>query len=371
MSKSRDAFRTISEVAELLDTPAHVLRFWESKFTQLKPVKRAGGRRYYRPGDIGLLSGIKKLLHDDGMTIKGVQKVLREKGVKHVSALAPLPLDDEDDIAELVEDAPYTEAEPETGTVLPFAPAQPAAPPAEEPAPVEMAEEEPSEPQAPADAEPEERIEAMAEPLASEDDVAVPEDVPEESPPAAMLDTGPETAPEMPHEAFADEGSQETEEDPAEEAHDQADLFAEGAPSEPVLEDNGADLPDFLSQSLEERADAQGDEPAAAPEIAPADESPAPAEPDLPPLEPESAVTALPEESSPEPLPAEEAAPEPPTAIVIPEVPPLADMPPPPPGILSYLARVERLSPEQAQALAPQMAALRALAANAGRRASR
>ncbi len=87
MAKSRDAFRTISEVAEWLDTPAHVLRFWESKFTQVKPVKRAGGRRYYRPEDMMLLSGIKVLLHDQGMTIKGAQKLLREQGVKHVSAL--------------------------------------------------------------------------------------------------------------------------------------------------------------------------------------------------------------------------------------------------------------------------------------------
>ena len=87
MSKSRDAFRTISEVSDLLDTPAHVLRFWESKFAQVKPVKRAGGRRYYRPTDVELLAGIKKLLHDDGMTIKGAQKLLREQGVKHVGAI--------------------------------------------------------------------------------------------------------------------------------------------------------------------------------------------------------------------------------------------------------------------------------------------
>ncbi len=93
--KSPDAFRTISEVADWLDRPAHVLRFWESKFTQVKPVKRAGGRRYYRPEDMRLLGGIKKLLHDDGMTIKGAQKVLREQGVRYVSALSP-PLDDED-----------------------------------------------------------------------------------------------------------------------------------------------------------------------------------------------------------------------------------------------------------------------------------
>ncbi|MDN5788253.1 MerR family transcriptional regulator [Pseudorhodobacter sp.] len=88
MSKSPDAFRTISEVAELLETPAHVLRFWESRFPQIKPVKRAGGRRYYRPSDMALLSGIRRLLHEEGMTIRGVQKILREQGVKFVSDLS-------------------------------------------------------------------------------------------------------------------------------------------------------------------------------------------------------------------------------------------------------------------------------------------
>lgn len=88
MSKSRDAFRTISEVADWLGVQAHVLRFWESKFSQVKPVKRAGGRRYYRPNDMQLLGGIKKLLHDDGLTIKGVQKMLREQGVAHVSSFS-------------------------------------------------------------------------------------------------------------------------------------------------------------------------------------------------------------------------------------------------------------------------------------------
>lgn len=99
MAKSPDAFRTISEVAEWLNRPAHVLRFWESKFTQVKPVKRAGGRRYYRRQDMLLLGGIKTLLHDDGMTIKGVQKLLREQGVKHVTALSQ-PLAGDDDTAE-------------------------------------------------------------------------------------------------------------------------------------------------------------------------------------------------------------------------------------------------------------------------------
>ena len=115
MSKSKDAFRTISEVADWLETPAHVLRFWESKFTHVKPVKRAGGRRYYRPADMKLLGGIKKLLHDDGLTIKGAQKLLREHGVKHVAALSQ-PLDedllDEDEFIEEAAYEPDAQAEP-------------------------------------------------------------------------------------------------------------------------------------------------------------------------------------------------------------------------------------------------------------------
>jgi DNA-binding transcriptional MerR regulator len=96
MDKSPDAFRTISEVADVLETPAHVLRFWESRFPQIKPVKRAGGRRYYRPSDMALLAGIKRLLHDEGLTIRGVQKILRDQGVRHVAGLSDdsAPLDD-------------------------------------------------------------------------------------------------------------------------------------------------------------------------------------------------------------------------------------------------------------------------------------
>lgn len=88
MDKSPDAFRTISEVADQLETPAHVLRFWESRFPQIRPVKRAGGRRYYRPSDVALLTGIKRLLHDEGLTIRGVQKILRDHGVRHVAGLS-------------------------------------------------------------------------------------------------------------------------------------------------------------------------------------------------------------------------------------------------------------------------------------------
>ncbi|PKP83857.1 MAG: MerR family transcriptional regulator [Alphaproteobacteria bacterium HGW-Alphaproteobacteria-2] len=89
MAKSAEAFRTISEVAEWLDTPAHVLRFWENRFSQIRPIKRAGGRRYYRPSDMQLLGGIRKLLHEDGITIRGVQKILREQGIKYVASLSP------------------------------------------------------------------------------------------------------------------------------------------------------------------------------------------------------------------------------------------------------------------------------------------
>lgn len=80
--KGREAFRTISEVADELDLPQHVLRFWESKFTQVKPLKRGGNRRYYRPDDVTLLKAIKKLLHSDGYTIRGVQKLFKAQGVK-------------------------------------------------------------------------------------------------------------------------------------------------------------------------------------------------------------------------------------------------------------------------------------------------
>ena len=89
VQKSRDAFRTISEVADWLDVPTHVLRFWESRFSQIKPVKRAGGRRYYRPSDMRVIGGVKTLLHDQGMTIRGVQKLFREEGIKHVSSYSP------------------------------------------------------------------------------------------------------------------------------------------------------------------------------------------------------------------------------------------------------------------------------------------
>jgi DNA-binding transcriptional MerR regulator len=95
VDKAPDAFRTISEAAEELDVPQHVLRFWESRFREIKPMKRGGGRRYYRPDDVNLLRGIRHLLYGEGYTIRGVQRILRDQGVKFVQSVwqpgAPQP----------------------------------------------------------------------------------------------------------------------------------------------------------------------------------------------------------------------------------------------------------------------------------------
>lgn len=120
VGKSETAFRTISEVADELDVPQHVLRFWESKFPQVKPLKRGGGRRYYRPEDVALLRRIRDLLYSEGYTIKGVQKLLREGGHKETggqgrqepelqlslpAAMTNDPDDDSDDLPE--DDMPF------------------------------------------------------------------------------------------------------------------------------------------------------------------------------------------------------------------------------------------------------------------------
>jgi DNA-binding transcriptional MerR regulator len=87
LEKAPEAFRTISEVAEELDVPQHVLRFWETRFGQIKPMKRGGGRRFYRPSDIDLLKGIRSLLYGEGYTIRGVQRILREEGIQLVASI--------------------------------------------------------------------------------------------------------------------------------------------------------------------------------------------------------------------------------------------------------------------------------------------
>ena len=91
MDKAPDAFRTISEVADDLDIPQHVLRFWETRVSQIKPMKRSGGRRYYRPDDVDLLRGIRRLLYGEGYTIRGVQRILKEQGIKAVQAMTDGP----------------------------------------------------------------------------------------------------------------------------------------------------------------------------------------------------------------------------------------------------------------------------------------
>ncbi len=151
MDKSPDAFRTISEVADQLETPAHVLRFWESRFPQIRPVKRAGGRRYYRPSDVALLTGIKRLLHDEGLTIRGVQKILRDHGVRHVAGLsddtvavdsliavpeaveAPLEAPVPEESAGEIPEAAFIAVEDEDEVVLP----EPAPPPRPRPQPAQ------------------------------------------------------------------------------------------------------------------------------------------------------------------------------------------------------------------------------------------
>jgi DNA-binding transcriptional MerR regulator len=104
VDKAPDAFRTISEVAQELDVPQHVLRFWESRFREIKPMKRGGGRRYYRPNDLDLLRGIRHLLYSEGYTIRGVQRLLRERGLRFVQSVwqegAPQPVHQPGDVEE-------------------------------------------------------------------------------------------------------------------------------------------------------------------------------------------------------------------------------------------------------------------------------
>lgn len=222
MPKSPDAFRTISEVADWLGVQAHVLRFWESKFAQVKPVKRAGGRRYYRPADMQLLGGIKKLLHDDGLTIKGAQKIIREQGVAEVSLLSP-PLD--------ANGPGSTEAEPAGATIVRFtgrgegedqsvaAPAEPAepgpqeAPMAAQPGPAQGDAEAPApaggdparpDPDPPAEAQPagDDPGETPAtETAPAEAAETAPADTPPQ--PAASPETGPASAPAEPESEAA------------------------------------------------------------------------------------------------------------------------------------------------------------------------
>ena len=125
MDKAPDAYRTISEVGEDLDLPQHVLRFWETRFAQIKPLKRGGGRRYYRPDDVELLKGIRHLLYKEGYTIKGVQRILKEQGVKAVQAFVRESLSGQAFAPPPVEPAPPPRPEPVLHSVRSVAPELP------------------------------------------------------------------------------------------------------------------------------------------------------------------------------------------------------------------------------------------------------
>ncbi len=400
MAKSRDAFRTISEVADWLETPAHVLRFWESKFTQVKPVKRAGGRRYYRPADMVLLGGIKKLLHDDGMTIKGVQKVLREQGVRHVSSLSMHHVEGEDDSPDIIEDAPYIEVDMDapTDTVVAFnrEPVGNLFPP------------EVDGTTFPADPEDTHAQDVQVSELA--DDTAVPEAEPESvepvesftanEPPSATDETPIEVAPE-PFGTAEDEPQQETEDAPlsslpeveVSEVEDAVDMpvaqFEPEPESEPTptvdnaepYENDREPVPHTAPDPLQMPVDESAEDTEQAEEIsarAPSDVEPVPSfaaashdaesltEPD--PLDRDAPVedSAASEEADEQvhqdqpgittrPLDLPDF-----TQNAFPDVP---DSIPatPQPGPLSHLAQLESLSDAQVLALTAQLPALRAL----------
>lgn len=422
MSKSPDAFRTISEVAEWLDTPAHVLRFWESKFTQVKPVKRAGGRRYYRPADMELLGGIKRLLHDDGMTIKGVQKILREQGVRHVSALADLP--DGEIRHDPVAEAPFAEMAEPADVVVPFAPPDPEPdlipPSLPLPEPAQSAPKDPADVTAltapspdqaapvaedvesiadTADPQPPNSADKSAAPAESDpvpDSDPIPEPEPEDWTPA--LDDAPEPdAPEAEAEAEVDEPAAPlvdectavppepepdaqdpvatTAPDPAPESPamtppDPEPAFDE-APQEPVADQSGPE-----SEIVAERGSVPGDIPEpetvdTAPEDAPenpANETQTPqptdgfaADPIDSPV-PGFLQNPLNDPQSEDDTPTEPSAPDPVIEApgMIPDLPDLEAIEPRE-GVLSLLTRVIALSPEQAQLLEPRFDQLRQL----------
>lgn len=228
MAKSADAFRTISEVAEWLEVPAHVLRFWESKFSQIKPVKRAGGRRYYRPADMLLLGGIKALLHDEGMTIKGAQKLLREQGVRHVSDLSQ-PLDEvtKGEASNIALNVAPERSEP--AKVLNFERGSNAPPAAPAPAPPEILD-------APED-QTAETAEAEHTASPAETDSPIPQDarLPDETPAPPPADPEPQQgAPDdANHDATDTASEQQPEEQQPQVTGPDGDIIAETAPPEP------------------------------------------------------------------------------------------------------------------------------------------
>ncbi|GAA5078769.1 MerR family transcriptional regulator [Roseibacterium beibuensis] len=254
MSKSPDAFRTIREVADWLGVAPHVLRFWESKFSQIRPVKRAGGRRYYRPADMELVGGIKVLLHDRGMTIRGAQRMIREEGVAAVMALSPSP-DESQGPSEPIEGiAEETAWQSDAGAEIAEAGAEPSA------------DDGPA-------------TESKPEP-----DLA-PESEPE-------LDLPPQTAPEpaspAPTETPAESGIADTPQ-PA-----PVEMGAPDAPEDSVENQAAAEAPTEVA--------GQDDAPAPSDTIAPDTDAPKPDQPDLTPAD---ALDRLAQLATTRPVPAE------------------------------------------------------------------
>ena len=256
MEKSPEAFRTISEVADWLGVPTHVLRFWESRFSQVKPVKRAGGRRYYRPSDMALIGGIKRLLHDDGMTIRGVQKLLREQGVRHVAGLSQ----------------PLFDAEEEAvGEVIDMPPLRPEEDPAA--APVEDVAVEPAPPADPV--EPREEV-AVTEPVADVEEAmaAAPEEgqglldlmgaPPEPAMPEDQAVTEAAAPPPPAEPADAPALPEETSADPEPEAEPPLETVPEPVPAPPII----PETPDVPETDLPDDAAEIDDTPALAARLA-------------------------------------------------------------------------------------------------------
>lgn len=224
MDKAPDAFRTISEVADDLDIPQHVLRFWETRFTQIKPMKRSGGRRYYRPDDVDLLRGIRRLLYGEGYTIRGVQRILKENGIKAVQGLV-----DE-------------EATPAFAPVAARAPA--------------------SEP----------RMSSAAAPLMSRPAAKAPvvEDEPEE-----------EAEEELEDEEVEDEEAADEESEGAEEEESDEDESEEGDEEESEEEEDESEEEESEDEESEEDAEEEGEEEEAEPEPVAARKAPDVRPPDV------------------------------------------------------------------------------------------
>ncbi len=373
MAKSPDAFRTISEVADWLGIQAHVLRFWESKFTQVKPIKRAGGRRYYRPADMMLLGGIKQPLHEDGLTIKGVQKILREEGMSHVAEMSP-PLDEltlqqigEDTSVLQQAEVPVTIAEEPKGVVLNFE-----AKPAEDDiknTPEDTDKKETSDEVKAVDevadiaADP---IKTPADDHAESQEPAQPAVTAAPTPPVDSAPPAPakqDTADIQPSPASPAPQTPPAAEQPAEEFQAQSESAAASDGTETAAQDAAAPdrpkpteeqtaaaaIPDFLRRPLTPETPAASDNPPAA------EEPSAPVSDEAPP-------TAEPQAADPEPTPEPEAPPPAPKPRIIdgPAITP-EDQIEASPAVLSAAFRAKRLTPDQARLAAPLLQRLTAL----------